>query len=412
MRRLALAAALPLALALEAIPACTSHPSSPPAPPPPPFRQAAFYATLAHDADAFTITAGNWLEDYGDAPFYGLAFYAHASREQPTNAAWASRAEASRQRALALITDADLVNGDLQEMVMSTLGLIEAMDARGDRADLATVDAFLDRLDRLVSLVGWYIEVGADRSWALKTYGPTSISALIGLANLQYAHLLGGERKDERVAWARQMAEHIDSRAWNGTAYTFGLGRAGILLYPNVAMIAMQARLYQVTGDDAYKARARAVYDAVQPLKLPTSPTRYYSEYSAAEMGAKTRDYSTLSEHNYVVLALMLLYQVTGERGFVDEADSIVDALSTELHGRWCLSDVHTETCAPACAAGAGGATAPICVGTQCTADRCQDAVRHHWIDGRPAVPSDPSFMCSGCNLQMLYGMWFRQNRL
>jgi hypothetical protein len=373
--------------------ACASH--APSAPPPPAFTQGAFYATLESDADGFSIDHGDWLEDFGDAPFYGLAFYAHASREEK-NDAWAARAEAARQRALSLTTNADLVNGDLQEMVMSTLGLIDAMDARGDRADIAVVDEFLDRIDELVKLVGWYIEVGADRSWALATYGPTSISALIGLANLQYAYLLGGDRKDDRIAWAKEMAQHIDEHAWNGAAYTFGLGRPGVLLYPNVAMMAMQARLFQVTGDGAYKDRARAIYDAVQPLKLPTSPTRYYSEYSAADMGAKTRDYSTLSEHNYLVLSLMLLYQITGDRAFVDEADSVLDAFATEVHGRWCLSDLHHETCAPGCA------TSTLCVGTACESDRCQNAVLHHWIDGRPAQPSDPSFMCSGCNMQML----------
>jgi hypothetical protein len=228
----------------------------------------------------------------------------------------------------------------------------------------------------------------------------------VGLANLQYAYLLGGDRKDDRVAWAVEMAEHISDKAWNGTSYDFGLGRQGLFVYPNVAMMAMHARLYQLTNDAAHKSRARGLYDAIQPAKLPTSPVRYYSQYSADAMHAKTRDYSTLSEHDYTTLALLLLYQVTGETAFVEEADSIVDAMSTELLGRWCLSDVHHEACTPACDTGA------LCLGTSCGADACHEAVLHHWIDGRQARPTDPSFMCSGCNLQLLYVMWFRRTQL
>jgi hypothetical protein len=393
------AAALTIFLA-----ACSSK-EPPPRDPPPPFRHGAIQDELSADADAFSFVGGDWLEDYGDAPFYGLGFYAHAGKER-NDPAWISRAEAARARAKRLITDADLINGDLQEMVTSTLGLVDAMSARGDRDDLPVVDDFLDRLDRLVSLIGWYIEVGEDRSWALQTYGPTSISALVGLTNLQYALLLGGDRKDERVEWAKEMEGHISDHAYNGTFYEFGLGKRDLFVYPNVAMIAMNARLYQLTSDSKYKERARALYDAIQAAKLPTSPVRYYSEYSAEVMGAKTRDYSTLSEHDYVTLALLLLYQVTNDRIFVDEADSIVDAMTSELYGGWCLADVHKDPCSPACASGS------VCLGASCAPNACQKAVLHHWIDGRQARPTDPSFMCSGCNLQLLYVMWFRRTQL
>jgi hypothetical protein len=391
------------ALFLLVLAACGSRASAP-RDPTPPFRHGAFQDQLAADADAFSIADGDWLEDYGDAPFYGLAFYAHAGREK-NDAAWLARADDARSRAKRLITDADLVHGDLQEMVTSTLGLVDAMNARGDRDDLRVVDDFLDRLDRLVSLIGWYVEVGADRSWALQTYGPTSISALIGLTNLQYALLVGGDRKDDRVAWAKEMEGHISDRAYNGTFYDFGLGKTGLYVYPNVAMMAMHARLFQLTGEPKYKERARSLYDAIQPAKLPASPVRYYSQYSADAMGAKTRDYSTLSEHNYITLALYLLYQLTADRRFVEEADSIVDAMSTELYGGWCLHDVHKDACTPACGSG-------VCLGPSCAPDACHNAVLHHWIDGRPARPSDPSFMCSGCNLQLLYTMWFRRTQL
>src|SRR5215471_14133230 len=92
--------------------ACSSR-SAPPPDPPPPFRHGAIQDELSSDAEGFSIADGDWLEDYGDAPFYGLAFYAHAGKEK-NDSSWLARADAARARAKRLTTDADLVNGDLQ----------------------------------------------------------------------------------------------------------------------------------------------------------------------------------------------------------------------------------------------------------------------------------------------------------
>mgnify|MGYP006897292372 CR=1 FL=1 len=29
--------------------------------------------------------------------------------------------------------------------------------------------------------------------------------------------------------------------------------------------------------------------------------------------------------------------------------------------------------------------------------------ILHHWMNGRAAIPEDPEYFCSGCNLQTLY---------
>ena len=379
----------------------------PPRDPVPAFTHADFYASLEHDAEAFTIMDGQWVESLGDAPFYGLAFYTYASREQGASTAWSTRAADARRYALAQITNADFFSGDLQQMVMSTFGLVERADATGDASDLPVVDALMDRMDRLVALIGFYIDVGSDKSWAVSVYGPTAISALVGLMNAEYAYLLvAADRAPARLDWARQMATHIDAAAWNGTYYAIGGGKAGLDLYPQVAMIALESRLFELTGDDAYRTRALALYQAIQPLKLSSSPTRYYSPYSADAFGAKTRDFSTLSSQNYLMIALMLLYEITGSAAYVTEMDSVTDALATEFVGTWCLADVHKETCSPACT------QPPVCVVSTCEADACSGALLHHRIDGRIAAPTDPTFFCSGCNLQTLYALWYRQSRL
>jgi hypothetical protein len=281
------------------------------------------------------------------------------------------------------------------------------MGATGDKSDLATLDTFVDRIDALVKLIGWYVNVAGDRSWAISTYGPTSVTALLGTLDAEYAYILGpSDTADARVAWATELYAHIDENAWNaaGGYYELGDGRPGPDLYPNVAMIAFASRLYELTKDEQYKTRALALYDAIQPLKLTTNPTRYYSAYSAMEMGAKTRDYSTLSSQSYLSLALMLLYEITGRAHFISEMDSVVDAMASLVIGTWCLSNVHTETCAPACG------DPSVCVVSTCEPDACHEGLLHHWMDGRVAIPTDPTFFCSGCNLQMLYVMQYRRS--
>jgi hypothetical protein len=393
-----------LAVALAVVAACSRGGSGPPRESPPPFHAVDFYATLANEADAFTFAGGQWVESLGDAPFYGLGFYAHAAPGSASGPAWSARVQAARAYASSLVANADFANGDLQQMVMSALGLIEYIDASGDRQDLPVLDAFIDRFDDLMKLLGWYLDPGAGRSWALATYGPTSIAALVGLLNAQYARLVGGDRAGDRAAWALEMAGHIDERAWTGSYYAFGApGHQEPSLYPEVAMIALQSRLYALSQDDAHRARALALYDAIQPLRLPDG--RYYSEYDAQAFGAKTSDFSTLSSQNYTMLALLLLYEITGSARYVAEADALLDAVASTMQGSWCLSQVHKEACAPAC-------TAPsLCVVDACSPDACHGGLLHHFIDGRVALPSDPTYFCSGCNLQTLYVMWYRQER-
>jgi hypothetical protein len=369
------------------------------------FRHRAFYERLAADADSFTQKGGDWLEDQGDAPFYGLGFYARTAG-LGAGTARSERARFARTRALGLVKDADLVNGDVNELIMSAFGLIESIDASGDGTDLAVLEQFVDRLRKLVSLVGWYLDSMGDKSWAFSTYGPTSISALVGLLVAQHAYVIGGERAAERVEWAQAMEQRIAERAWNGASFEFGAGRQGLFLYPNVAMMILEGRLFQLTREERYRERALALYRAIQPLKLSGDPTRYRSPYSADYAGARTPDYSTLSSQNYLMFALMVLAEITGERAYVREVDSVLDSISTELRGTWCLSHAHPEPCEPVCAAGA------VCVGAQCAEEACQGGVLHHWIDGRIATPSDKEYFCSGCNLQLLYVMWYRQNRL
>jgi len=368
-------------------------------------RHDALFAALRDESRGLSFEGGDWLEDYGDAPYYGMVDSHHMGDT--------ARRDGAIQRAHSIMT-LGILEGDVQEMTMSGLGLIELMAERHDGADLPLVDDFIDRLGRLVESLGLYLDLGGNLSWALKTYGPTSISALVGLVHAQYALFIDSPRAAERLQYARDMDEAITTRAFgtlpaaNGSgtvqAYRFGKERDGLFLYPNVAMMLLKARLFRLTLEPHYLQEATALWNAVQSLRLD-APGRFYSGYNANEMGATTRDFSSLSEHNYLALALLILFEESGEPRFVDEADRVLDTIE-HMRGPWCLSqvDVDRTACGNTCAA------PQVCTGTTCVADHCQEGVLHHIIDGRLAAPSDPSFFCSGCNLQSLYVLGLRRS--
>ena len=380
----------------------------------PPSRHAAMREALTTDARGLSFEGGDWLEDLGDAPFYGLAWLSRRAADGPLPADDSARLDASLARARTLLAS-DLLSGDLQEKVMAALGVIEhvaAVHDRGDSPDVVAVDAFLDRLDHLVMGLGDYLAGVEDTSWAVRTYGPTAVTALVALVHAQYAVYIDNGLTGDHLARAKSIEQTITDRALtdlsdaasgrSARAYATGPDRPGIDLYPNVAMILLEGRLFRLTRDETYRLQARSLYGAIQALKLSDVPARYESPYAAAELGAKTNDVATLSSQNYLALALMVLFEITGDVKFSDEADRVLDAIET-MRGPWCLAQVHTEKCMPACI------TAQACVTTACTADRCTTGLLHHVVDGRLANASDPVLFCSGCNLQALYVIGYRR---
>lgn len=378
----------------------------------PPSRHGALIDALADDAKAFAFSSGDWEEDLGDAPFYGVASLSRRAAAGRADADDLARRDAALARAQGLLAGA-LLDGDVQDKVMAVLGLIEHVGASGDRALVPAIDDFVDRLDGLTSSLGDYVEIGAEKSWALRTYGPTAVTALIALVDAQYALEVGGDRRQERIDRAVAIDAAIRQRAFGDLAdtgtgraargYAFAPGRAELVDYPNLAMLILKARLFRLTKDEVFRLEARALYAALQPLKLQDVPARYASPYAKAQLGVTTRDLSTLSSQNYLALGLMLLFEITGEQRFVDEADRVLDAIEA-MRGPWCERDVNPPaSCAPACP------NEQACLTTGCVADHCATGLLHHVIDGRLALPSDGTVFCSGCNLQTLYVAGYRR---
>ncbi len=371
------------------------------------FKHQAFYEQLQAEAEHFTERNGEWVEDYGDAPFYGLAFYSWEGTARQ-DAAWLSRSARARDYALTVVDKPSLLTDDVNEIAMSALGLTDYIAATGDGTPLPALDAVIDQIDGTVKSFGYYIEL--DLGWAFTTYGATSISGLVGLMNLQYAAVLDNERAAERVAFAQLQLAEIEKKAFNGSFYRFDSSQEKLYLYPNVTMILYHARLFQLTGEERHRERAVALYQAVQPLRVDMGQgrVRYRSPYSAEYMHAQTEDYATLSSQNYLLFSLMLLHQITGEQAYLTEADAELEALSQELFKPWCLGDLkqRVDACQAPCD------STETCVVDSCQPNSCARGVLHHWMDGRLAEPQDEEFFCTGCNLQLLYLMWYRQNRI
>lgn len=378
----------------------------------PPFRHLDLYRDIQQCADSFTLVDGDWRDDFGDSAFWGLAYYAQAGTSEE-NQAYLDVAREVYQRNLALVQEADLATGDVNEIAMAALGLIEYMDATGDVAGLEDLDGLIADINGLVETLGHYLPPEVVPGYAMDTYGPVSINTLMALISLQRAYLLPGADTQALVDWASQVARQLDDRFWDGdcSCYRFGNDRPGLFLYPNVSMIILNARLYQLTSKLPYLTRARAAYQGIQPLKVTEEsgligPGRYFSPYSAEVMGARTENYTTLSSQNFLMFSLMLLYQLTQEEVFLEEIDPVLDFIEGYLVGNACLSDIQDESCDPVCELDMA------CREESCYPEVCSCAVLHHWMDGRLAIPDDPEFFCSGCNFQLLYVMWYRHTRI
>ncbi len=324
---------------------------------------------------------GVWEPDWDDAAFYGPAYYSRAGWEEG-RADYQARATEAVERNLALAEEglsgpsAVFVN-TLTELLYGVMGVIEYMDASGDTTPLPIVDASLDRANDLATMMGSYLT--GFSNYAMDTYGPTVVTAMFAVANLQYAVLLDTPRRADRIETARALVQAIDANAWNGTFYEIDPTdpeRTGdLFLYPNVVMMITLGRLHQATGEASFLERAEALYPAIEPLRCTDRPG-YRSPYSAEAMGAQTDDYTTLSATSYAIFGFAILAEITGSEVYRQEIDTLLEFVADYL---WVPED---------------------------------GKIYHHWMDGRLALPTDLEYYCIGCNLQVLYVVWWIDHHL
>jgi len=333
-----------------------------------------FESVLFHLLADVPMTDGDWAEDFGDARFYAPAVLLGLGRQTDNACLLAfGRASLDGNRRLVRDTRCRLLPFWLQlpELVMATFGLIEGYQHEANADDVALIDSVLDRINAALEAFDLFPDALSDS--VLSLYGSTAQTAALAALNLRYALQIGGARGRERLAFGLRVIEALDERAYDPVrgVYRFSGATDVLHLYPNAMMITANCLAYEATGSEGYLDRAASTFENIQGLRDP-GRGNYRSPYSADLMGATTSDYSTLSSQLYLITALCLLYENTGQVRYRDEAANVLHFVCTHL--------------------------------------RRDGRLVHHWIDGRPAGRDDPKYYCSGCNFHALYVMWYMSN--
>ncbi len=327
-----------------------------------------YEAVRAHLGGAEYFVEGAWRSHYGDAPFYGPAFdLAH----------WAATGdEAHRARAVAAL-DHDLAQveaalaqpaallSDMEPLSMALLGLIEAGQYIDEPRYHTAADEMVAFVDLLAERFDDYLDVALGE-FAGDTYGPTAISSFLALVHLQHVFAHPDHQPELHLRRAAEILEHIHERAWDEGlgAYRFAPEDDRRMLYPNITMMLAYGRLFALTGEGEWLTRVEAIRDGIEPLRDPAGD-HFHSPYSAEYMGASDEDYVTLSSQNYLLLGLWTVHIATGDPRWLADIDIVLAYLESHL--------AH------------------------------EGRILHHWMNGRVAIPEDPEFYCTGCNLQTLY---------
>ncbi len=403
-------------------PGCSSEEITFPVAKAPPSRHQALRDALVADARQFASRGSTgWLDDLGDAPLFGVAAYARRERGgerlegderlRPFDVVTFARSSLRRP-----VLDADI---DADERMFTALGILELLDAnRGRLTDgyfaetLALVESFSVNVDAAVRGYLDDLARAAPNSALVRDYGSTVVTGVVALLHAQLA-LAGVTSADAHRERALAL-EGLLTRTAFGDLADIGSGRSarafarspgepGLFLLPNVVMMLVEARLFRVTKDETHRITARALFAAIQPLVLSSQPARYAEPEAVAPLAATTRETTTLATQSALALALLSVFEVTGDTRYVDEVDRVLDALEA-MRGPYCLSQLDATTCAPACEPG------QTCLSAECTAERCTTGLLHHRVDGRLAAPGDarPVF-CSGCSFAALYAVGMRR---
>jgi len=350
-----------------------------------------FAAILSHLMAEYKTTDGNWAEDFGDGSFYGQTFMIP----------WGVEKRRAEYLELGFLTTGfvnDLINqwkdepllyldvGD--DILMGNLGFYSAYEEYDAACDLLVEhgSGCTLRKDRLKENIDWSVarwnETIASFGnyipdmdiYAIYTYGNTVVTALFAVLNEEYARVFPGGGA-AHLDTAELLVEDIHQKVWDQDlqAYRYKPEVTKLHLYPNIIMMVLYGRLYQLTGEQEYLGRSQLLFDSIQPLK-DHQRGGYHSPYSMEVMGAQTDDYKTLSSSCYTTLAMMTLYENTGDQKYLDEAGEVLDFIENHLY--------------------------------------TDGKALHHWMDGEMAKPEHLEYYCTGCNLQLLFTIHYFWNLL
>jgi len=302
------------------------------------------------------VNEGDWGEDFGDATaFAPPALLSYGLRT--CNREMIRLAEETLAHQEFLVRHfLEVMDGTgAAEVLIGGIGLIEAYRITSDPRWADAARRLLDDLEDTAALFGDYLY-----SPAIDTdpYGPTAVTGIVAAQLLRFSEVVD-PTDTARVDRALEIAAAIDRNAWDaaGGFYKAAPDNPQLDLYPNVAMMIVWTLAHRMTGDAAHLARATALYDALQPLRLDALGA-YHSLYSST-----VPDYVSLSSQNYLVFALRFLDEETGDPRYMLEANTILSFI--ESHLLW------------------------------------NRMAWHHWENDARAT-----WYCTGCNFQLLYDLW------
>jgi hypothetical protein len=301
--------------------ACTtSDDVNVPVKPAPASRHDQLRTQLRTDAHGFAFSDGAWANDEHDAVDFGLGWLSH---QHDLDTDEASRRDAAKARALSLLS------GPPQslETLHAALGLVEYASATGDKSVLPALDRYLQGLDASGDFAAGDGEFNV---------GPTELTALMARVHTESTLALG----EQRTARASALDGAIRAQAFGdlvdptthaqARAYEYAPDSSTISDTANIAMLILKARLFRLTKDPVFQIEARAIYAALQPLKL--TPGRYASPDEQVALKSDAHDVTLLSAQINLALGLTLLFEITGEDRFIQEADQAFDAIAA-MHG-------------------------------------------------------------------------------
>ena len=314
-------------------------------------RPEVFDDVLRHLLDAESVSEGDWDGDFGDATCYAppvlLAHGRATCSEREVSLAWETV-----EREYFVIQH---FMEHSSEALIGGLGLTEVYALEPDSEVAENGRLLIDYLWDAISLLG---EEGMLPAAMSEPYGQTATTGIVAALMLRYVIQVD---PDDTVVRDRalELTETIDGAVYDSSEgyYWRGIEDSDLYLYPNVAMSLVHSLAHHITGDEAHLERARRLLPAIEELYVPDVGA-YHSPYQGTEP-----DYASLSSHNYLVLALIYLFDETGEEIYLETANGALDFIQERL--------------------------------------LVEGIAYHHWEADERA-----DWYCTGCNLQLLYVLW------
>ena len=298
-----------------------------------------------------THVEGDWEGDFGDATCYappvligeGLA----SCDEAMVELGWATVA-----REYAVIDD---FLESPEEALIGGLGLTQVYTFVPDPEVATQCRSLIELVETTLPVIGLDGLLPVAMS---EPYGQTAATAIVVALMLMYVDLVDADdahvlERGLEIAADIRAASYDDAQGF----YRRAPDVEELYLYPNVAMMLVHTLTHRLTGDAGELDEARALLTAIEPLRV-AEVGAYHSPYQG-----EADDYISLSSQNYLTMALIYLFDETGDAALLEAATAEIDFIQEFL--------LH------------------------------EGIAYHHWENSERA-----GWYCTGCNFQLLFVLW------